>query len=56
MDANGVKQAVENDVDVLAAVLFFNTQPQPSPTIMVVRLDVERVDGKERKSITTGYL
>ncbi|KAF9335379.1 hypothetical protein BG006_000249, partial [Podila minutissima] len=44
VDANGVKQTVENDVDVLAAVLFFNNQPQPSPTIMVVRLDVERVD------------
>jgi len=47
VDANGVKQTVENDVDVLAAVLFFNKQPQPSPTILVVRLDVERLVGKE---------
>ncbi|KAG0345796.1 hypothetical protein BG004_003078 [Podila humilis] len=42
VDANNRKQTVENDTDVLAAVLFFSKQPQPSPTIMVVRLEVER--------------
>ncbi|KAG0031517.1 hypothetical protein BGZ81_001065 [Podila clonocystis] len=51
VDANGAKQTVENDVDVLAAVLFFNKQPQPSPTIMVVRLDVERLDDRNAHSV-----
>ncbi|KAF9386593.1 hypothetical protein CPB97_003581 [Podila verticillata] len=53
VDTNGVKQAVENDVDVLAAVLFFNEQPQPSPTIMVVRLDVERLADRDAHCVAS---
>ncbi|KAF9391410.1 hypothetical protein CPB97_006697 [Podila verticillata] len=40
-DEAGVKKAIRNDSDVLAAIKFFATQSQASPTALVVRVDVE---------------
>ncbi|KAG0087268.1 hypothetical protein BGZ93_011062 [Podila epicladia] len=39
----GVKKAIRNDSDVLAAVKFFATQAQASPTALVLRVDVEPI-------------
>ncbi|KAG0320193.1 hypothetical protein BG000_003662 [Podila horticola] len=42
-DAAGAKKAIQNDSDVLAAVKFFATQTQASPTALVLRVDVEPI-------------
>lgn len=39
----GVRKAIQNDSDVLAAVKFFATQSQASPTALVLRVDVEPI-------------
>jgi len=40
-DEKGIRKSINSDDDVIEAILIFSTQPQPSNTIMVVRLDVE---------------
>ncbi|KAF9569562.1 hypothetical protein EC968_002459 [Mortierella alpina] len=40
-DEKGVRKSIENDRDVIKAILTFSAQPQPTDTITVIRLDVE---------------
>ncbi|KAF9967501.1 hypothetical protein BGZ70_009340 [Mortierella alpina] len=40
-DEKGVRKSIKSDDDVIEAILTFSAQPQPSNTIMIVRLDVE---------------
>ncbi|KAG0366769.1 hypothetical protein BC939DRAFT_455694 [Gamsiella multidivaricata] len=40
-DHNGVRKTINKDADVLEAIASFSKQAQPSPSVMVVRLDVE---------------
>ncbi|KAF9987553.1 hypothetical protein BGZ75_000445 [Mortierella antarctica] len=40
-DENGVRKSIKSDSDVIEAILVFSAQPQPTDTIMVIRLDVE---------------
>ncbi|KAG0052533.1 hypothetical protein BGZ83_002463 [Gryganskiella cystojenkinii] len=43
-DNKGIRKYIKTDADVLQAILSFSSQTQPSPSIMVVRLDVEPAD------------
>ncbi|KAF9961854.1 Next to BRCA1 protein 1 protein [Mortierella alpina] len=40
-DEKGVRKSIKSDNDVIEAILNFSAQPQPTDTIMVIRLDVE---------------
>ncbi|KAF9906537.1 hypothetical protein BX616_000685 [Lobosporangium transversale] len=40
-DHNGARKYIETDTDVFEAIKSFIKQPQPSPTMLVIRLDVE---------------
>ncbi|KAF9364133.1 hypothetical protein BGX34_002450, partial [Mortierella sp. NVP85] len=40
-DHQGIRKNIQTNADVLDALLSFSNQAQPSPTIMVVRLEVE---------------
>ncbi|KAG0202321.1 hypothetical protein BGX28_005142 [Mortierella sp. GBA30] len=40
-DDKGIRRVIKTDGDVLDAILNFSKQPQPSQSIMVIRLDVE---------------
>lgn len=43
-DNKGIRQFIKTDADVLQAIVYFSSQTQPGPAIMVVRLDVEPCD------------
>ncbi|GJJ78084.1 next to BRCA1 gene 1 protein [Entomortierella parvispora] len=43
-DSKGIRQFIKTDADVLQAIVYFSSQNQPGPAIMVVRLDVEPCD------------
>ncbi|KAF8931717.1 hypothetical protein BGZ58_007460 [Dissophora ornata] len=40
-DQNGARKTIKTDADVLEAITTFGKQAQPSPTMVVIRLDVE---------------
>ncbi|KAF9345753.1 hypothetical protein BGX26_002772 [Mortierella sp. AD094] len=48
LDHKGNRKTINSDANVLEAISDFHLQPQPSPTMLVVRLDVEPCEQQKK--------
>ncbi|KAF8974812.1 hypothetical protein BGZ46_009709 [Entomortierella lignicola] len=49
---SGDRKIITNDADILEAIADFHLQPQPNPTMLVVRLDVESCEQKKASNMS----